>query len=1028
MIETFGRPAPASPDRKSTLRGGERRQVTALFYDIVGSTTLLNSLDPEDFGVIQRRVHSETAAVLHKHGGYLDRVLGDGGCAYFGYPAPTEDAAEAAVSAALEIVERCRSLEATEAIPHLGVRVGVATGLAVLNSTEGTVLPGTVEIIGIAPNLAARLQAEAEPNTVIVSDTTHHLTAPSFDYDLAGVRDLKGFTEPQRLWRPLAKRAVHNRFSAMRRPDSPLVGREEELDLCRRRWTLASKGRGQVVFIVGEPGIGKSRLVAEIVREASLGDSDAHVYQCQPRGNTRPLHAFLDRIRRDIGSFLPRGAKPDRQALRDYILLTAHGISEASADIISFLLEADPDARNGRETFAELPVAEFRQRAVAAFIEVLSSWSRGRPQVIALEDLHWADTLTQLLLSRLLDEVRCLRVLLLVTTREPAAADLLGDPHTAVLALPRLDAAVVPQVVDAVWEPSRPPAGLAAFIEEKSDGVPLFVEELAHLLKNRVDQTSSGPAEWDAILAKGGIATLADLLSARMADLGQGRTVAQVASVIGREFSYELFASLLGGEMPDISPDAQLEALVKAGVLRRRLGERLSFRFRHVLLQEAAYDSLLKAKRRELHARIVDLVHDKAVDQLPDEIMAWHCEQAGRMVEAARYAIRAAEACAVRSATPEANRLLKRAEGYLTSSSSAPEVDELTLQLLAARGPIAIEMFGKGSTDACAIYEKGVAICRERGVQDRERWFPLYWGWWFTSPDRNTKRTRSQVLIDDLDRANDPEIRLQALHCAWAANFHGGNHQHCLSCIEKGLALYDPERARVSRTRYGGHDARVCALGERAQLLWLTGKREDAAESIGDALTWAEEISHVGSSYHALDNAILLRSYERNFAEVIRLSERMREIAEAQSNPGPQAKAKIFGGWARALSGRLEDGFREFEEGLDRHRAIGTDEDMPVYLDMRAQLLQQRGEFASALEVLDEAVKQAEATGNLVWLPELYRRRALFRHARDRDAETCRQELERACSLAERQGAVALAGRARQDLAQLDAGPLVEQQ
>jgi predicted ATPase/class 3 adenylate cyclase len=1028
MIETFGRPSPASPDQKATLRGGERRQVTALFYDIVGSTTLLNSLDPEDFGVIQRRVHSETAAVLHKHGGYLERVLGDGGCAYFGYPAPTEDAAEAAVSAALEIVERCRSLEWIGVNPQLGVRVGVATGLAVLNSTEGTVLPGAVEIIGIAPNLASRLQSEAEPNAVIVSDTTHHLTAPSFDYDLAGVRDLKGFAELQRLWRPLAKRTVHNRFSVMRRPDSPLVGREEELDLCRRRWTLAKTGRGQVFFIAGEPGIGKSRLVAEILREASLDDCDAHVYQCQPRGNTRPLHAFLDRIRRDIASFLPRGAKPDRQAVRDYILLTAHGIGEASADIISFLLEADPEADTGRETFAELPIDEFKEKAVTAFTEVLSSWSRLRPQIIALEDLHWADTLTQLLLARLLDEIRCLRVLLLVTTRDPVAADLLGDSHVAALALPRLDAAVVPHVVNAVWEPSQPPQGLAAFIEEKSDGVPLFVEELAHLLKNRLEQSSSGPADWEAILSKGGIATLADLLSARMADLGEARTVAQVASVIGREFSYELLASIIGGEMPDISPDEQLQSLVKAGVLRRRPGERLSFRFRHVLLQEAAYDSLLKAKRRELHARIVDLVHEKAVDPLPDEIMAWHCEQAGRMVEAARYAVRAAEACAVRSATLEADRMLKRADGYLASSGPAPEVDELALQLLAARGPVAMALFGKGSAEACAIYEKGVAICRERGIQDRERWFPLYWGWWFTSPDRNTKRTRSQVVINDLDRANDPEIRLQALHCAWAANFHGGNHQHCLDCIEKGLALYDPERARVSRTRFGGHDARVCALGERAQLLWLVGERHGAAENISAALKWAEEISHVGSTYHALDNAILLRTYEQNFAEVISLSERMRTIAEAHSDPGPKAKALIFGGWARALSGSLGAGFREFEEGLDLHRATGTDEDLPVYLDMKAQLFQQKGDFPSALGGLDEAIRQAEATGNFVWLPELYRRRALLRHASDRDAEACRQDLERAFSLAESQGAVSLAGRARHDLERFDRGPPVEEQ
>ena len=1016
MIETFGRPSPASPDQKSTLRGGERRQVTALFYDIVGSTTLLNSLDPEDFGVIQRRVHSETAAVLHKHGGYLERVLGDGGCAYFGYPAPTEDAAEAAVSAALEIVERCRSLEWIGANPQLGVRVGVATGLAVLNSTEGTVLPGTVEIIGIAPNLASRLQSEAEPNAVIVSDATHHLTAPSFDYDLVGSRDLKGFIEPQRLWRPLAKRAVHNRFSVMRRPDSPLVGREEELDLCRRRWTLATKGRGQVFFVVGEPGIGKSRLVAEILREASLGDCDAHVYQCQPRGNTRPLHAFLDRIRRDIGSFLPRGAKPDRQAVRDYILLTAHGVGEASADIISFLLEADPEADTGRETFAELPIDEFREKAVTAFTEVLSSWSRLRPQIIALEDLHWADTLTQLLLARLLDEIRCLRVLLLVTTREAVAVNLLGDSHVAALALPRLDAAVVPHVVNAVWEPSQPPQGLAAFIEEKSDGVPLFVEELAHLLKNRLEQSSSGPADWEAILSKGGIATLADLLSARMADLGEARTVAQVASVIGREFSYELFASIIGGEMPDISPDEQMESLVKAGVLRRRPGERLSFRFRHVLLQEAAYDSLLKAKRRELHARIVDLVHEKAVDQLPDEIMAWHCEQAGRMVEATRYAIRAAEACAVRSATLEANRMLKRAEGYLASSGSSSEVDELTLQLLAARGPVAISLFGKGAAEARSIYERGVELCREGGIQDCERWFPLYWGWWFTASDFATQQTRAEILVRDLGSAADPETRLQALHCAWATSFHSGKHAECLEWVERGLVLYNPERARVSRVRYGGHDAKVCGLGERALSLWFIGHDDASTESCQAAIRWAEEINHLGSLVHALTYAIGLSRYRNDPDTVSALASRLEELAVTHALPGPMARARMYAAWSSTAACPSAEALAEFRAGLQTQREIGTEENLSVYRDMESEILLRLGQFHEARMILNDAIESSLRTGQLFWLPELYRRRGLLSEAIGADRHASLQDLKQALTLAESQGAMSLARRARAEL------------
>jgi predicted ATPase/class 3 adenylate cyclase len=1000
---------------------GERRQVTALFYDIVGSTTLLNTLDPEDFGIAQRRVHSEVAAVLNELGGYLERVIGDGGCGYFGYPVPAEDAAQAAVSAALDIVERCRSLEPPEGTLPLQVRVGVATGIAVLSSTKGTSLPGNVEIIGLAPTLAARIQAEAEPNTVVISDSTHQLTAASFDFEFVGARDLKGFSEPQQLWRPVAKRAVYDRFSALRRPDTPLVARDDELDFCRRRWARANQGHGQAVFIVGEAGIGKSRLVAEVLRDGSGTDCDTHVFQCQPRANTRPLHPFLDRLRREISSFCENQPRPDLHMIREYISLTVPGVSEESTNMISFLLDGDPDRHPAHIFLTELSPGEFKWRAIGAAMEILSVWSRLRPQLLVIEDLHWADTLTQALLLQLLDEIKRLRVLLLVTTREPVAVDLLGDPHIASLALSRLDATAIPQVVAAAWSPSKPPPGLATFIEQKSDGVPLFVEELAHLFRARLSERASGPADWDEILRNDGVKTLSDLLSARIADLGEARLVAQVASVIGRDFGYELLARVFGDAMPARLLEEHLQVLVKHGIVRRRVShEHLSFRFRHLLLQEAAYNSLLKSKRRELHDRVVRLVHEKVVEGPPNEIMAWHCEQAGRPLEAAGYAIRAGEACAIRSATLEADRLLKAAEDYLKTAKSAPEADELTLQLLAARGPVAIELFGKGSPEARAVYERGVAICHERTVQDRERWFPLYWGWWFTSPNRNTKRERSRALIEDLEQANDPEIRLQAHHCAWAANFHAANYRDCLQSIEKGLELYDPERARISRVRYGGHDAKVCALGERSHLLWLMGQEGAALEDIRAAIRWSEEIDHLGSKLHAIDYGIVLNAFQQDFAEVLRLSASMCAITEAHSSPGVDAKVKIFAGWARGLTGALTEGLREFEEGLAFHRSIGTDEDIPVYIDLWAQLLERAGAFQAGVDVLDCAITEAKSTGNIVWLPELYRRRALLRQQTNGlERKASLEDLERALSLAVGQGASTLAARVQADLQRL---------
>jgi predicted ATPase len=337
---------------------------------------------------------------------------------------------------------------------------------------------------------------------------------------------------------------------------------------------------------------------------------------------------------------------------------------------------------------------------------------------------------------------------------------------------------------------------------------------------------------------------------------------------------------------------------------------------------------------------------------------------------------------------------------------------------------VATALYGKGSPEACAIYDRGVDICRQRPVKERERWFPLYWGWWFTSPDRGTKRMRAQVIVNDLEAAVDPEVRLQALHCAWAASFHAGNHVECLNCIEQGLALYDPLRAVSSRIKYGGHDAKVCALAERALSMWLIGDDNAATESIEAAVRWAEDINHLGSLCHALDYAIMLARYQRNVSKVAALSYRMQELAETHSLRDWKVKSSIFNGWAvaLALSNSPSQGLRELKEGLTLQQAIGTDEDLPVYRDMLAEVLGLARDFRAAVQVLDNAIADAERTGNLFWAPQLYRRRARLRQAAGDPQDVCRVDLEHALALAQGQGAAALTNKARIDLDRLARG------
>jgi predicted ATPase/class 3 adenylate cyclase len=1009
-----------SSSKVVTAITGERRQVTALFYDIVGSTELLQTLDPEDFGLLQRRIHGEAAAAIRGNGGYLESLHGDGGSAYFGFPVSLEDAAECAVTAALELVARCQTAgENTDVGAALRIRVGIATGTVVISDLADADLPLKKEVIGITPALAARIQTEAEPNGVAVSDTTYRLTREAYEFEPLGERRLKGMADPVRLWKPVARRDLMDRFSASRRVVAPLVGREEELALCRDRWIRAHEGHGQMVLVVGEAGIGKSRLVAELRQQLTPSEAEARVLQCLSRGNSRPLHPFIDALHHSIRGRMSGTVALDPQEILGFLQGEGVAASTEAATVLAFLSGGAGSVGAGEASATEQSADDIKESAFEAVFDVLTAWSSRKPQLLVLEDVHWADTLTQEMIGRLAERIQGHPILAVLTSRDDTLLEFADHGNVLTITLPHLEATDTPKLIEAVWGGALPP-GLASFIHDRSDGIPLFAEELTTFFKDRFGSAPSAVREWNLALHEGSIVTLQDLVTARLSSLGVARRVAQVASVFGREFQAEPLARLLNGDLPASLDDALLQLMQARIIQRQDSGGSTVYRFRHALIQEAAYDSLLRADRRRMHGRLVDLITMDNVMAPPDEVVAWHCEQAARWLEGARYTMKAAEACAVRSAIREAEQLLARAEDDLSHCEASSEVDELSLQLLAARGPIAIALFGKGSPEARDTYEQGVALCRRREIEDRERWFPLYWGWWYTSPDRQTKRSRAEVLINDLDKANDPEIRLQALHCAWAANFHAGQHGLCMDCINRGLTLYDPDRGRVSRARYGGHDANVCGLGERAQLLWLMGDKEGADESIRQAMEWAEATDHPGSLCHALDNAILLASYEHDIPKVAELARRMRELADEHDLPEVRAKSRIFAGWSLALREHLDAGLREFEEGLKAHRAIGTDEDMPVYCSLWAELLVKSGQIDKAMAVLNSAIMETEQAGNVVWLPELYRLRAVTRQAHQPDRVSSQRDLNRAASLADEQGAAGLAAKVRADLARFE--------
>jgi class 3 adenylate cyclase/predicted ATPase len=989
---------------------GERRPVTALFYDIVGSTELLHQHDAEDFGRVQRLMHNEATAAVRAHGGYCDRVQGDGGSAYFGLPVSSEDAAECAVAAALEMVERCRKLEVQPG-PWLRLRVGVATGFVVVADVSDSRLPFDTEIIGIAPALAARIQAEAEPNGVAVADATYRLTHGAFEFRLLGKRLLKGFPEPVLLWEPLARRPPGDRFTTYRRASAPLIGRAEELKICRDAWRKAKSGRGQVIFLHGEAGIGKSRLVAELRSEIAESIS----FQCSPRGDTRPLHAFVDRLRQDVTTGTSSVAMSS-DSIADCLGAQGVTLGEDDTAALAFLCGRDASAASATWS-ADLSSEEVRTRMLSAVLKWISELSRTRPRLVGIEDVHWADTLTHAVLLDLPKWVEAIGTLVVVTSREGAPPEFASQANVQDLPLPGLGPAAIGELIDSVWGGS-PPNKLSDFVSARSDGIPLFAEELALLVKERFGTTPSIAGDWDAILQEGGILTLQDLIAARLSGLGEVRRVAQVASVIGREFETELLSSLVE---PDQAPGLEdaLQALMRSEILEPIANAQGAlYRFRHGLVHEAAYESLLKADRRRLHACIVDLVRSGTAPALPDELLAWHCAQGDRPAEAVDHAIRAAEACVVRSAVQEADRLLAFARKQLDRcDTSTPNRDDLRLRLFTTQGPVAAALFGRGAPETRSIYEEGVALCALHPDEDHARWFPLYWGWWFTAIDYQSQRARSDVLLRDLETSSDPEVRLQALHCAWATSIDAGRHAHCLDCVERGLHLYDEDRARVSRGRYGGHDAKVCGLGERAFSLWFMGNEVGSVESMNAAMAWARRLDHLSSMLHALEFDIELKFYRNDPPGVIAATEELDRLALAL--PGVLAKSALFRGWARALSGQPAAGLAEFEAAFERRGEIGTYEGIPVYGGMRAKIFEQLRRLDESEAILDSAIAASTRSGQVFWLPELLRQRALLVHQSRPADPSVVADLWRANAVAIEQQASVLADRVQADAKRL---------
>ena len=635
-------PSAATPAASHIVSGGasaERRQLTVMFCDLVNSTVLSARLDPEDMRDVLRVYHDGCASIVARFQGFVAKYMGDGVLVYFGYPHAHEDDAERAVHAGLALVEAIGA--AALPLPgelKLQMRVGIATGLVVVGDLIGSGAAQEEAVVGETPNLAARLQGLATPNSVVIAADTRRLTGGLFEYRDLGAATLKGFANPVRAWQVVGPSTIESRFEALHPASTttPLIGRDEELDLLMRRWQQVKDGDGRVVLLSGEPGIGKSRVTEAIEERLSREPHFRLRFFCSPHHGETALHPVASQLEHAAGFERDDNAERRLGKLEAILAPSTRNMKQATA-LLADLLSIGSD----RYPPLNLDPQRRKEGTLEALFAQLAGLAAARPVLMVFEDVHWIDPISLELLELAVERISSLRVLLIMTFRPEFQSPWTGDAHVTTLALNRLGRQHGAELVKRLTGNKQLPSAILDQITAHADGVPLFVEELtkavleSDLLRDAGDQyVLTGPVPPLAIPT-----TLHASLMARLDRLAPIREVAQIGAAIGREFSYELLAALV--PLTESTLQEAVERLVRSElVFCRGRPPSATYTFKHALIRDAAYATLLRSRRQELHARIAQVLEDRFPEtvELHPEILAHHWSQAGLVEKAAFYA------------------------------------------------------------------------------------------------------------------------------------------------------------------------------------------------------------------------------------------------------------------------------------------------------------------------------------------------------------------------------------------------------
>jgi class 3 adenylate cyclase/predicted ATPase len=1018
------------PSQKSELSPeplipeAERRQLTVMFCDLVDSTKLSSQLDPEEYREVVRAYQQVCSEVIQRYDGYVAQLLGDGLLVYFGYPVAHEDDAHRAIRTALGILDAMEELHTRRLTQkkdiQLAIRIGIHTGLVVVGAMGGQ---GRQEqlALGEVPNIASRIQGLAESNTIAISAATYRLVQGFFDCQALGEQALRGVSQSIAVYRVLRESGVYSRLDvAQTKGLTPLVGRESEVTLLLERWEQAKAGHGQVILLSGEGGIGKSRLL-QVLKEYVA--NEPHVcWECRslPYYQNTALYPLTDLFQRTLQ--WQQDETPDEKlgklehALSQYRLPVEESV-QLFAPLLSLSIPED------HYPPLNLSPQRQRQKTLETIVALLQEYAERQPVLFIVEDLHWTDPTTLELLNLLIDQTPTASLLVLLTCRPHFQPSWSHRSYLSEITVNRLSHTQVEQIVNRMTDGKNFPAEVLQQIITKTDGVPLFVEELTKaILESGQLKAVDDHYELTGSLSTFTIpTTLQDSLMARLDRLVTAKAVAQYAAVIGRQFSYDLLQAV--SQVDEAMLQHDLGRLVEAEIVYQRgLPPQALYTFKHALIRDAAYESLLKSTRQHYHQRIAQVLQAQFSEtaEAQPELLAHHYTEAGLNSQAVYYWHKASQRAAERSAHVEAITHLTKGLELLETLPQMRERIQREVDMHIALGASLIATQGQAAAVVGEAYTYARQLCQH--LEDPQRLFAVLRGLWnhyLVRAELQTAHDLGEQILTLAQQAQDPAMLLAAHRAMGVTWFFLGTEAAAHTHFTQGIALYDPQQHRSSTFLYGDDAGVICRTFD-ARVLWHLGYPAQGLTQIDEALTLARQSVHPFSLGNALSGAAVFHQYRREIRVAQECAEAAIRLAQEQGFPYWMAFGSLLRGWALAHQGRAQEGIEEIHQGLRAYRATGAEISRPPFLALLAEAHGTIGELEAGLTVLTEALTLAETTGEWRYASELYRLKGDFllqqSSANATEAETCFQH---AITIAQNQQAKSWELRAATSLARL---------